>query len=65
MVCFLTALSVVLASGQFQCKDSTEQIAIAFVNDGYCDCTDGSDEYETYVCNTSQFVCKSELQRDG
>ncbi|KNB44115.1 glucosidase 2 subunit beta-like protein [Blastocystis sp. subtype 4] len=35
------------------------------VNDGYCDCEDGSDEWETYVCNQNTFVCKQEIGKDG
>jgi protein kinase C substrate 80K-H len=34
----------------FTCADGTEQLPVAFVNDDYCDCRDGSDEPRTGAC---------------
>lgn len=57
--------AVVFGMELFQCHDSIQQIEMSRVNDGFCDCADGSDEHETFVCNNGQFTCQRELARDG
>lgn len=41
------------------------KIPVERVNDGFCDCEDGSDEFGTHVCNSGTFVCKSEIGKEG
>jgi len=47
------------AGPEFSCKDGSGKIAIAQVNDNFCDCADGSDEPATAACGSSgaQFWC--------
>jgi protein kinase C substrate 80K-H len=47
------------AGTEFSCKDGGAKIALAQVNDNYCDCADGSDEPATSACGSSgaQFWC--------
>lgn len=49
----------------FVCNSTKMTIPSSRVNDGYCDCEDGSDEWETYVCNQNIFICKQEIGKDG
>ena len=49
----------------FKCHSSDMTIPQSYVNDGYCDCKDGSDEPDTHVCNDGWFVCKNEMGADG
>ncbi len=44
-----------LNSNSFTCVDKEKTIAIDFLNDDYCDCKDGSDEY-TGACSGSYFI---------
>jgi len=39
------------ALNQFFCVKSSDRIALSSVNDGYCDCSDGSDELGTGACD--------------
>ncbi|EAY16865.1 hypothetical protein TVAG_150160 [Trichomonas vaginalis G3] len=45
--------------GVFQCFDKSKTIPIERVNDGYCDCLDGSDEPGTNACGTGLFYCRN------
>lgn len=49
----------------FKCHSNDRTIPHSYVNDGYCDCEDGSDEPDTHVCNGGWFVCKNEIAMDG
>lgn len=70
-VLIILALTVFLEASAFVCRSSGSfgssgiQIPDSRVNDGYCDCEDGSDETETHVCNSGSFVCKTELTDEG
>eukprot|EP01048_Picozoa_sp_COSAG05_P006504 COSAG05_NODE_424_length_9929_cov_25.816378_1_plen_593_part_00 len=45
-------------AGQFQCFDAERSIPAAHINDGYCDCGDGSDEPSTGACaGVGRFFC--------
>lgn len=49
-----------LNSGQsFRCLDDSGSIPVEFVNDDYCDCTDGSDEPGTSACPQGRFFCSN------
>jgi hypothetical protein len=43
----------------FVCFDKSKTISIDRVNDGYCDCPDGSDEPGTNACGTGVFYCRN------
>lgn len=45
--------------GVFQCFDKSKSIPIERLNDGYCDCPDGSDEPGTNACGTGMFYCRN------
>lgn len=40
----LAAFYIPSKDGQFRCRDGAKSIRFSQVNDGYCDCFDGSDE---------------------
>lgn len=62
---FLVGILLLCTSIAFVCNSTMKTIPSSRVNDGYCDCEDGSDEWETYVCNQNTFVCKQEIGKDG
>ena len=41
----------------FRCFDGRGEIPVSSVNDGYCDCSDFSDEPGTAACANSNFAC--------
>lgn len=41
----------------FQCSDKSRTFPASFVNDNFCDCPDGSDEFLTSACAQSMFSC--------
>ena len=43
----------------FSCLDGSQSIPFSYVNDDYCDCSDGSDEPGTAACDNSQFYCEN------
>jgi hypothetical protein len=43
----------------FTCFDKSKTIPMARVNDGYCDCADGSDEPGTNACGIGDFYCRN------
>ena len=43
----------------FQCFDKSKTIPLDRVNDGYCDCPDGSDEPGTNACGIGVFYCRN------
>lgn len=46
---------------QFQCGDG-QMISIEYVNDDFCDCKDGSDEFTTNACSNGIFFCPDPKQ---
>lgn len=38
------------SDGTFKCLDGTKIMPLSQVNDGYCDCTDGTDEPGEFEC---------------
>lgn len=46
--------------GVFTCISDGKVIPFKHVNDGYCDCADGSDEPGTSGCSNGKFYCKNE-----
>jgi len=42
---------------EFRCRDGSKTIPIAWVNDDYCDCKDGTDEPGTSACWNGRFYC--------
>ena len=48
-----------ITSDNFLCDESKVQIPLKSVNDGYCDCKDGSDEPGTSACMKSSFLCQN------
>lgn len=45
--------------GTFRCFDGSKTINISRLNDGYCDCPDGSDEPGTNACGDGEFYCRN------
>ena len=43
----------------FVCFDKSKTIPLDRVNDGYCDCPDGSDEPGTNACGIGIFYCRN------
>ncbi|OHT03180.1 hypothetical protein TRFO_06864 [Tritrichomonas foetus] len=43
----------------FTCFDKSKTISLDRLNDGYCDCPDGSDEPGTNACGTGEFYCRN------
>ena len=56
---------LVITGNTFSCLSDGSKIPPEFVNDGFCDCVDGSDESETHLFNEGVFQCKNEVQNDG
>ncbi|XP_055373857.1 glucosidase 2 subunit beta [Condylostylus longicornis] len=42
----------------FYCLDGSKSIPYKYLNDDYCDCSDGSDEPSTNACANGKFYCK-------
>ena len=54
----------VLKAKSFVCDDGAVVLDLSAVNDDYCDCEDGTDEYGTAACNNGLFTCIS-LDENG
>lgn len=52
-------------SESFKCLDRSAKgkLGTRAINDGYCDCVDGSDEPGTSACPTGRFFCKNAAHR--
>ena len=51
--------AVSVRKGTFTCFDKSKTINLSRINDGYCDCPDGSDEPGTNACGTGEFYCRN------
>ncbi|KAF8413800.1 hypothetical protein HHK36_001793 [Tetracentron sinense] len=47
------------ASEVIKCKDGTKSFTRARLNDGFCDCSDGTDEPGTSACPEGKFYCRN------
>ena len=55
-----TATSLLPTSnGKFLCTKDGIELPLQYVNDDYCDCSDGSDEPLTSACSHIDFKCKN------
>jgi len=45
----------------FTCDNGATVLPVDSVNDDYCDCTDGSDEYGTSACPQGTFYCRNKF----
>lgn len=52
-------LSFYDSSQEFSCLDGSQSIPFVYVNDNYCDCSDGSDEPGTSACEKNKFYCEN------
>ncbi|KII62061.1 Glucosidase 2 subunit beta [Thelohanellus kitauei] len=46
-------------NGKFKCLNDGKEVPYVYVNDDYCDCSDGSDEPGTSACNNGIFWCQN------
>ncbi|KAH0789334.1 low-density lipoprotein receptor class A [Histomonas meleagridis] len=51
--------SISFRKNQFTCFDKSKVISLDRLNDGYCDCPDGSDEPGTNACGNGEFYCEN------
>jgi len=51
--------AISIRKNTFTCFDKSKTISMDQVNDGYCDCPDGSDEPGTNACGTGEFYCRN------
>lgn len=51
--------AISIRKNTFTCFDKSKTISFDRVNDGYCDCPDGSDEPGTNACGTGEFYCRN------
>ncbi len=65
---YLSFYTSALAGGKFTCVDKSATIDVSLVNDGYCDCLDGTDEPGTAACSYQvnfpdkwRFQCKTPI----
>ena len=52
--------AISLRKNTFTCFDKSKIISLDRINDGYCDCPDGSDEPGTNACGKGEFYCRNE-----
>ena len=53
-------LQFIINTFAFKCPNTEITIPEEYVNDGYCDCPDGADEWKTGACDGSSFTCRNE-----
>ena len=51
--------AISVRKGTFTCFDKLKTLNVSRINDGYCDCDDGSDEPGTNACGTGEFYCRN------
>ena len=51
--------AISIRKNTFTCFDKSKTIPLDQVNDGYCDCPDGSDEPGSNACGTGEFYCRN------
>lgn len=51
--------AISLRKNTFTCFDKSKTIPLDRLNDGYCDCPDGSDEPGTNACGNGDFYCRN------
>ena len=49
----------------FVCDGGEVVLPLSAVNDDYCDCEDGTDEYGTSACSNGQFLCSNACLNNG